>query len=171
VNRSIAIFMSFATLTLVVGCTDNAEPTTDEIVAQVLADIPESERPKREEVIQMVEKIVQEHGRAKAAQLVKEAHNRAREAQRIETAIGDIRCFVVGSSAFFAMKNRYPKSLEELVKTSAKERRPCIDPRTPLIDPWGTPYNFSIGDDESVTVKSAGPDTKFGTADDIMLRQ
>ena len=39
-----------------------------------------------------------------------------------------------------------------------------------LKDEWGTDYKFSLVNNE-ITVVSAGPDRKFGTKDDITLRE
>lgn len=38
-------------------------------------------------------------------------------------------------------------------------------------DVWGTPYGLEAGDSGKFALVSAGPDMKFGTADDIRLRK
>ncbi len=43
-----------------------------------------------------------------------------------------------------------------------------IDPGANTSDPWGTPYALTCTEDD-VTVISAGPDKKKGTADDIRV--
>ena len=47
--------------------------------------------------------------------------------------------------------------LEWLRPTSGRDRG--------ATDPWGTPYDIAI-DDTNITISTAGPDKRFGTADD-----
>jgi type II secretion system protein G len=39
-----------------------------------------------------------------------------------------------------------------------------------LKDEWGTDYKFSLANNE-ITITSAGPDKKFGTKDDIVIKE
>lgn len=45
-----------------------------------------------------------------------------------------------------------------------------LDPDNAFIDPWGTAYRIEI-DGGNVEVSSAGPDRRFGTADDRTTRK
>lgn len=45
---------------------------------------------------------------------------------------------------------------------------PAIDTRGELCDRWGTPFRFHQIGGEHMEVRSAGPDRKFGTADDAV---
>jgi hypothetical protein len=40
-----------------------------------------------------------------------------------------------------------------------------------LRDEWGTPYRIQFPDAGTIEIRSAGPDTKFDTADDKQLRK
>ena len=42
-----------------------------------------------------------------------------------------------------------------------------IDSRGEVVDPWGTPYHFSLIPDKELRVISAGPDKVLGTNDDL----
>ncbi len=46
---------------------------------------------------------------------------------------------------------------------------PAIDARGELCDRWGTPFRFHQISGEHMELRSAGPDRKFGTADDALL--
>lgn len=39
-----------------------------------------------------------------------------------------------------------------------------------LVDPWGTPYSYSVHSNR-YDLRSAGPDLRLQTADDVMLRK
>lgn len=43
--------------------------------------------------------------------------------------------------------------------------------RLHMLDPWGTAYDLSCPDSAHIRVRSAGPDTKIGTDDDIVNDQ
>jgi hypothetical protein len=44
---------------------------------------------------------------------------------------------------------------------------PAIDAQGRLVDRWGTPYRFHQISGTQMELRSAGPDRKFGTADDV----
>lgn len=44
---------------------------------------------------------------------------------------------------------------------------PAIDARGELCDRWGVPYRFHALSGTQMEIRSAGPDHKFGTADDV----
>ena len=46
---------------------------------------------------------------------------------------------------------------------------PAINPRGELCDRWGTPYFFHQLSGEKMEIRSAGPDRRLWTADDIVL--
>jgi len=43
-----------------------------------------------------------------------------------------------------------------------------LDPGSPTVDPWGQPHRLLCTEDE-VSVRSAGQDRRFGTADDVVV--
>ena len=48
-------------------------------------------------------------------------------------------------------------------------RHPAINAAGELCDRWGTPFRFHQLSGTQMEVRSAGPDRKFGTADDVRL--
>jgi hypothetical protein len=46
---------------------------------------------------------------------------------------------------------------------------PAINGQGELCDRWGTPFRFHQISGEQMELRSAGPDRKFGTADDALL--
>jgi len=46
---------------------------------------------------------------------------------------------------------------------------PAISKQGELVDRWGTPYRFHAYSEKLMEVRSAGPDRKFNTADDLKL--
>jgi hypothetical protein len=48
---------------------------------------------------------------------------------------------------------------------------PTFSPQNLRLDPWSTEYSFHLNSAGSYTLISAGPDRKFGTADDIRLEK
>jgi hypothetical protein len=50
-----------------------------------------------------------------------------------------------------------------------RQHRADVDKAVP-VDPWGAPYTIACDDDgEDVYVRSAGPDRRRGTADDVAV--
>lgn len=47
-------------------------------------------------------------------------------------------------------------------------RSPAIDPQGQLVDRWGTPYFFHALSANHMEIRSAGPDRKMWTADDVV---
>jgi hypothetical protein len=47
-------------------------------------------------------------------------------------------------------------------------RNPAIDSRGQLVDRWGTPYFFHALSANNMEIRSAGPDRKMWTADDVV---
>lgn len=61
------------------------------------------------------------------------------------------------------LQGENPKGIAVLPKS-----HPAINPDGELIDRWGTPYRFHPESAWETTVRSAGPDKKMWTADDIL---
>ncbi len=84
---------------------------------------------------------------------------------------------------FYIEYNEYPDAssnavlIQTLDASSAKQnlrrihfatfQSSDLDAQHELLDPWGTPIQFSVSADGTVHARSAGPDKTFGTADDI----
>lgn len=49
------------------------------------------------------------------------------------------------------------------------KNHPAINPRGELCDRWGTPFRFHQLSGQVMEIRSAGPDGRFGTADDSEL--
>lgn len=60
---------------------------------------------------------------------------------------------------------KFPDSLDDL--TVETETRAALLQKSKLIDPWGTPYQYTKKSRFSFEVRSAGPDAQMGTEDDI----
>lgn len=64
---------------------------------------------------------------------------------------------------------QYPSSLQDLISNPQRGDNwngPYLKGDVPA-DPWGTAFNFRTEGDTRYKVISAGPDTQFGTEDDI----
>lgn len=72
-----------------------------------------------------------------------------------------LRSIGLTTETFRQSYGRYPDKLEELTKLDSN-----IHSFT--VDEWGTPVRYTVSGD-SFTVRSAGPDSKFGTTDDIIV--
>ena len=75
--------------------------------------------------------------------------------QSIETAI----------ETYKSMTGNYPKSVDELF-IPIGNNRPLFIRKEVLCDSWGTPFQI-IFDDDTYEIRSAGPDRKIGTKDDL----
>ena len=68
---------------------------------------------------------------------------------------------------------RFPAELKDLTTVPVGISRvqwggPYVDAEDYIVDPWGTQFSYSADESSNVvTIKSAGPDKKFGTDDDI----
>jgi len=54
-------------------------------------------------------------------------------------------------------------------ENSAKWQGPYVKAQTIPLDPWETPYKYTLVNADNVQITSAGPDKTEGTADDIVL--
>jgi general secretion pathway protein G len=84
-----------------------------------------------------------------------------RDAQRDAAAIDAASLRTLAS----AWRSRHPN--DECPTTARLVADRMLDRGSKAHDPWGTPYVISCSEDE-VTVLSAGPDRRQGTADDIV---
>jgi hypothetical protein len=64
---------------------------------------------------------------------------------------------------------RLPKTLDEIPKGQRIAFSP-FDVWGRPIDTWGKPIAYTVNDDGTFELHSAGPDGQFGTADDIVLK-
>jgi general secretion pathway protein G len=77
-----------------------------------------------------------------------------------------------GVHAFELDCGRFPTTRESLSALTSNPgvpgwRGPYWDPAVPLVDQWSTPLRYEVGTN-SVSIRSAGRDKVFGTADDIV---
>ena len=90
-------------------------------------------------------------------------------AQEKEAKILSTRITISGISTSISCykikTDRIPASLEEL--TMETETSAPIMKRENLTDTWGTPFQYKTLTESSYESRSAGPDCKFGTDDDI----
>jgi hypothetical protein len=73
----------------------------------------------------------------------------------------NMRTIALGAESFHLSHGRYPSNFGEMEGC-------CADGECPTIDVWGLAVRYSASED-NYTVHSAGPDGKFGTADDMIL--
>jgi hypothetical protein len=64
-----------------------------------------------------------------------------------------------------ALKGDNPKQANFLTATE-----PPLNAKGELLDPWGTPYFFHQLSGQEMEIRSAGPDQKLWTADDLVTR-
>lgn len=60
----------------------------------------------------------------------------------------------------------FPSSVDEL-RSSKDGRSPILDPKKPLCDAWGNDFRLRTVDGGFLEIRSAGPDGKMDTDDDI----
>ena len=142
--------------TILIGCSkeDDSLPMSD---------------TEKQEYNEMVDKLVREHGKKEAEKMVSQAAKQAKENQLKTSAKGSVTVLASSCASFYAMKGEHPKDLKELLKSGVPIGSAAIGvSKSPLIDPWGTPYKLTIQEDkDKAIVISAGPDAKFDTSDDI----
>lgn len=81
---------------------------------------------------------------------------------QIKAALLDAQGYRGATSAW-----RLQKSTEECPSPARLVQEKMMERGASLQDPWGNEFAIEC-DDGGVTVKSAGPDRKIGTADDII---
>ncbi len=81
----------------------------------------------------------------------------------------EISLDIVGKSLqfFFQTTGQIPGSLSELSAPKCQEEKCLMFEGTPK-DAWGTELTFER-DEKVISIRSAGPDTTFYTADDLVL--
>jgi type II secretion system (T2SS) protein G len=75
-----------------------------------------------------------------------------------QTAMLDCQQIVMGAELFYAENGRHPASVDALVESKVLPR--------PMKDPWESAYDLRVEGD-ALRVRSAGPDRKLDTDDDL----
>lgn len=88
-------------------------------------------------------------------------------AERIETEV-HLRVWYGVVVRFHADSNAWPKTLSAACDASGSEECELIETTEPPIDFWGSPVAYSRRAD-GFELRSAGPDRKAGTSDDIVI--
>ena len=72
---------------------------------------------------------------------------------------------------YFMDMGEYPDSIKALLENPGGDKKwdgPYLDPARIPDDPWGEPYEYSLGEKkQSFKLSSKGPDKTAGTEDDI----
>jgi hypothetical protein len=101
--------------------------------------------------------------------------------ERVSNVTMQLNTFVVAVRQYHQMLGEYPKgSNAEIVRELTGENpKKMIFVEWPpkqlsssgeLLDPWGTPFQMSIGADGAINIRSAGKDRMFWTADDEVFK-
>jgi hypothetical protein len=91
---------------------------------------------------------------------------RSMDRGKAERVRGNLRTMHQALTGYMTAEGTYPQTSD--VGELGRMLRPYVA-RVDTNDPWGTPYRYeSTG--SSYTIHSAGQDTSFGTADDIVSR-
>lgn len=86
----------------------------------------------------------------------------------IKAARASIGAICTAVDMYEVDNGNFPSGLQNLLSASGEPNwnGPYLRGGLPS-DPWGTPFNFAGQGDSSYVVTSAGPDTQYGTDDDI----
>jgi general secretion pathway protein G len=84
---------------------------------------------------------------------------------RIAATRASISTITQSAAAYEIQVGRYPESLDELA-SPINERRPLLKKES-LNDAWGTPFRYKLVGRDEFEVRSAGPDLKMDTEDDL----
>jgi general secretion pathway protein G len=84
---------------------------------------------------------------------------------RITTTRASIGTICQTAATYEIQVGRFPESLDDLC-TPINERKPLLK-KGQLNDSWGTPFSYKMIGKDDYEVRSAGPDAKMGTEDDI----
>ncbi len=85
----------------------------------------------------------------------------------------ELKLLATASLMYKLNTSKFPSSLKDLVSKPSDLSRiqwggPYVTEEVKMTDAWGTPLSYQANDEEeNVIIKSAGPDKKFGTDDDI----
>ena len=89
----------------------------------------------------------------------------ASEQARREATRCSIEAIRIGITVFDTGQKRLPTSLEELtIETTNSD---AIMSRSMLLDSWGHPFRYTKLSRSTFEIRSAGPDGRFGTRDDL----
>lgn len=66
------------------------------------------------------------------------------------------------------MVGRYPESLDDLT-SPINERKPLLN-KGQLNDAWGSPFQYKLVGKDDYELRSAGPDAKMDTEDDLLSK-
>lgn len=88
----------------------------------------------------------------------------------VEEARGIIDLMVAAATGYCKRFGEYPRSVDRMVRYSRTldRRAGCAVPHNLPADPWGTPYRYERVNG-APSPRSAGPDRRFGTGDDVVL--
>ena len=100
-------------------------------------------------------------------QLIKERRQKAKEqakreeAERPEKTRQQLKQIKSACDVYKMMRGAYPKAMSDLTSGATPTLKPAA-----ANDPWGTPNLYNL-EGNKVTLRSAGPDKKMNTRDDI----
>lgn len=86
----------------------------------------------------------------------------ASDRARVESTGTTVKVIEMGVELWRATHDDLCPTVEQLVRDRVLDPKPAV-----ANDPWGTAFTIQCSD-EAVSVRSAGPDRKLGTADDIV---
>ena len=84
---------------------------------------------------------------------------------RIEITRGRIACLEASLSIYNTKQKRMPETLDEL--TCGSEEFPALLRKENLVDSWGHALVYTKKGANAYEIRSAGPDGRLGTRDDI----
>jgi general secretion pathway protein G len=84
---------------------------------------------------------------------------------RITATRASIATICQAATTYEIQVGRYPESLDDL--TSPINERKALLKKGSLNDSWGIPFTYKMSGKDDYEVRSAGPDAKMGTEDDI----
>ena len=84
---------------------------------------------------------------------------------RITATRASIATICQAAMTYEIQVGRYPESLDDLT-SPINERKPLLK-KGSLNDSWGVPFAYKMTGKDEYEVRSAGPDAKMGTDDDI----
>ena len=70
-------------------------------------------------------------------------------------------------TSYYLQNKKYPNDLRDLIKDNGEDEPILKGGEGALEDPWGTDYKLEKKGSRRFVVISAGPDTEFGSDDDI----
>lgn len=116
-------------------------------------------------MIEVAEKYAPEH-----LQTVKDMVENKRQAflAMAKARLQNIRMSLLQYRMDYAAYPSTEDGLKALIKADDPKHPPYLIGEESLQDPWHTPFVYKLINPDQFTLKSLGPDTKEGTADDIL---